>query len=275
MDPAELTVLAGAAADAGAACALAWFGSGRATTRHKSGPRDLVSEADEETERVIRAVLAEHRPGDAVVGEEHGSSEGEGEVTWLVDPIDGTTSFLYGRADWAVSVAAVGPDGRVLAAAVAEPVEGRTTTAALGGGTWLDGRRLRVIDRPLEEALVEVNLGTPAQHARAGLMVDALLPRVRDLRRGGSAAAALTHLAAGRADAAWTPGLQAWDGAAGLLLAQEAGAVVGDLGGECGGRWPASGDVLAAPPRLWEQLRLLIAPAYADRTDLASAEVSG
>lgn len=97
---------------------------------------------------------------------------------------------------------------------------------------------------------------------KAGRMVAALLPQVRDVRRGGSAAAALCQVATGRADAAWTPGLQPWDCAAGVLLAQEAGAAVGDLDGLSPGTWPASGDVLAAPPAFWPLLRDLLTQAY-------------
>jgi myo-inositol-1(or 4)-monophosphatase len=89
-----------------------------------------------------------------------------------------------------------------------------------------------------------------------------LSTNVRDLRRGGSAAAALAQLATGRTDAAWLPGLQIWDGAAGLLLATEAGAVVGDLAGITGATWPDSGNVLAAAQPVWEQLRALLAPVY-------------
>lgn len=260
----ELGSLATRAAEAGAACAREWLLPGRPLgARQKAGPKDLVSEADLATELAVRAVLSAERPHDAVLGEEHGGTEGDSGIDWLVDPIDGTTSYLYGRDDWAVSVAARDRDGRILVAAVAEPAQGRVTTAQLGGGTWAEGRRQAVHrEHALAEALVEVNLGTPRQQRRAGAMVDALLLRVRDLRRGGSAASALAHLANGRADAVWCPGIQPWDGAAGVLLASEAGAVVGDLHGRADGRWQASGDVLAAPAHLWEPLRALLATAY-------------
>jgi myo-inositol-1(or 4)-monophosphatase len=231
----------------------------------KTGPRDLVSRADLETEQVIRDVLARHRPGDAVLGEEQGSTTGSNEVEWLVDPIDGTTSYLYGRSDWSVSVAARGADGVVLTGVVAEPTHGLTTRATVGGGTWQGSTRCSVnTGGQLHEALVEVNFGRPGdQHPRAGQMVSSLLPVVRDLRRSGSAAACLAAVATGRADAAWVPGLQPWDGAAGMLLVSEAGGVVGDLSGPSQGRWPRSGDLLAAPPALWEPLRQLLAPLYA------------
>ncbi|HEX8052243.1 MAG TPA: inositol monophosphatase family protein, partial [Thermoleophilaceae bacterium] len=128
--------------------------------------------------------------------------------------------------------------------------------ARLGGGTWSGGERVRCSStRELSRALVELNMGRPDQRPLAGRVVDALVPRVRDIRRGGSAAAALAQVATGRAEGYWGPGLRAWDGAAGLLLVTEAGGIVGDLAGSSPARWPASGDVLAAAPALFEPLR--------------------
>jgi myo-inositol-1(or 4)-monophosphatase len=268
VDVDELSRVAQAAATAGAETALGWQArTAELRVREKSGPRDLVSQADLDTEQAIRQVLAGSRPRDAVLGEEQGATAGSVEVEWLVDPIDGTTSYLYGRADWSVSVAARGADGQILVGAVAEPSCQRLTTAAVGRRTWQGDRRCEISDRTdLREALVEVNFGRPQdQHARAGAMVGALLPRVRDLRRGGSAASSLAGLATGQADAVWSPGLQPWDGAAGVLLVLEAGGVVGDLDGPSDGRWPASGDVLAAPAALWEPLRALLAEVYHTR----------
>jgi myo-inositol-1(or 4)-monophosphatase len=268
----ELGAVARAAATAGAQVSLQWWhdrdGLNVAT---KQDADDLVSEADVETQTAVFDVLTRLRPGDRLCGEEgaRAPTGTDPPVEWWVDPIDGTTSFLYGRADWSVSVAAVDArDATVLAAAVAEPVLRTVTTATRGGGTWSGATRMQVT-RPerLARALVDVNLGTHLQRQVAGQMVQLLAPRVRDLRRGGSVAAALAQLATGRTDAVWAPGLQQWDGVAGLLLAAEAGAQVGDLRGPCGTpglgvRWPESGDVLAAPAPLWDELRLLLAPLY-------------
>ncbi len=256
-----------AAVIAGATTALGWWHRrAELTIRAKSDADDLVSDADLDTQAAIVAVLTQLRPGDRVHGEEQscGGSGADTAVEWWVDPIDGTTSFLYGRSDWSVSVAAVdGRGGDVLAAAVAEPVLGLVTAATPGGGSWLAGERVHGSGcTQLSRALVDVNLGRAQQRDVAGDMVGRLTPRVRDLRRGGSAAAALAQLATGRTDAVWAPGLQPWDGVAGLLLATEAGAAVGDLTGLTGARWPGSGDVLAAPPPLWEELRALLAPIY-------------
>jgi myo-inositol-1(or 4)-monophosphatase len=263
------TALLGAAreaAAAGAEVALAWRRRlGELEIEEKAASDDLVSAADRDAERAIVSVLAALRPDDAILGEELGGRGGSSGIRWLVDPIDGTTNYLYDRADWAVSVAAVDEhDGRILAGVVAEPVLDRITMASIGGGTWSDGGERRQCRRrgDLSRALVEINLGRGSQRADAASLVEQLRPRVRDLRRGGSAAAALAQVADGRADAYWGPGLQPWDGAAGALLVSEAGGTVGDLGGPSEGEWPRSGDVLACAPGLWKPLRELLARVY-------------
>jgi myo-inositol-1(or 4)-monophosphatase len=263
--PEELAVIARSAAEAGARVALSWLDRARTLrVEEKAAPDDLVSQADRDAERAIRAVLADRRPGDGVLGEEAGTTTGRSALRWVVDPIDGTTNYLYGRPDWAVSVAvARAADRRLLAGVVIEPLLDRVTEAWCGGGTHADGVRVPPLrQRDLIRALVELNLGRDRQRALAGRMIDALRPQVRDVRRGGSAAAALAQLATGRADAVWAPGLRAWDCAAGALLVHEAGGVVGDLTTTTPGTWPASGDVLAASPALWQPLRDLLAAVY-------------
>ncbi|GAA2450529.1 inositol monophosphatase [Streptomyces glaucus] len=265
MDLDDLLGVARDAARAGARTAASWRGRAhRLLVEEKAGPDDLVSQADRDTEHAVRAVLAAHRPHDAVLGEEGGTTVGRGGVRWIVDPIDGTTNYLYGRPDWAVSVAAADADqGRLLAGVVIEPALGLLTEARAGTRTAANGTPAAALrGHDLTRALVELNLGRPGQRPRAGSMVNALLPHVRDLRRGGSAAAALAQVATGRADALWAPGLQPWDCAAGVLLVQQAGGTVGDLTGPTPGTWPRSGDVLAAPPALWGTLRALLAPVY-------------
>jgi myo-inositol-1(or 4)-monophosphatase len=252
---------------AGVAAATSWrVDLATLEVEEKAASDDLVSQADRDTERAIRAVLAELRPRDPILGEEDGASAGDGDVLWHVDPIDGTTNYLYDRADWAVSVAAVRrQDGRILAGVVAEPALGRIAEAHLGGGTRADGEPVRCRRRgDLSRALIELNLGRVPQRRLAADLLAELLPRVRDVRRGGSAAAALAQVATGRADAYWGPGLQAWDGAAGALLVSEAGGAFGDLSGAGSGAWPASGDILAAAPGLWEPLREILAKVYGE-----------
>jgi myo-inositol-1(or 4)-monophosphatase len=261
----DLVAVARRAARVGADVAMAWRQrADQLRVEEKDGPADLVSQADRDVEAAIKAELARSRPRDGVLGEERGETAGDSDVRWIVDPIDGTTSYLYGRSDWAVSVAAADTvHDRLLAAVVAEPMADRVTWAGLGGGTWSAAGRhhVRAVEDPAR-ALVEINLGTPGQQVRAGRMIDSILPLVRDLRRGGSAAVALATVAAGRADAAWIPGIHAWDCAAGVLLVQEAGGLVGDLGRVVPGTWPPGGDVLAAGEGLWEPLRRALLTVY-------------
>ncbi|HEX8053330.1 MAG TPA: inositol monophosphatase family protein, partial [Thermoleophilaceae bacterium] len=130
-DLTHLLEVAREAAGAGAAAAMSWWHDlDRLSVGEKAASDDLVSQADRDAEDAIRAVLSRHRPGDGVVGEEGGSTRGESGVEWMVDPIDGTTNYLYGRPDWAVSVAAVRADGgAVIAGVVAEPALDRLTEA--------------------------------------------------------------------------------------------------------------------------------------------------
>jgi myo-inositol-1(or 4)-monophosphatase len=260
-----LLAVACEAAEAAGRVALRWQARlGELDVEEKSGPGDLVSAADRDAERAVREVLTRRRPDDPVLGEEGGAATGSGGVRWVVDPVDGTTNFLYGRDDWTVSVAAVdAADGRVLAGVVAEPVAGRVTSARAGGGTSCDGRRVHVLQPgDLAHAMVELGLGRGADRARAGRLLDALVPRCRDVRRVGSAARALAQVATGRVDASWGPDLQPWDCAAGVLLVTEAGGVVGDLDGPVTAGIPRSGSVLAAPAGLFEQLRALLSDVY-------------
>jgi myo-inositol-1(or 4)-monophosphatase len=259
----DLLDIARDAARAGARTALSWRERAhRLCIEEKAGPDDLVSQADRDTEHTIRAVLSEHRPYDTVLGEEAGTTTGRSGVRWIIDPIDGTTNYLYGRPDWAVSVAATEVDsGRPLAGVVIEPALGLLTEARAGARSTANGTPVTPLrQHDLSRALVELNFGRPGQRPLAGPAVSALLPRVRDLRRGGSAAAALAQVATGRADALWAPGLHPWDCAAGVLLVEQAGGTVGDLTGPTPAAWPPSGDVLAAPPILWKSLQAVLAP---------------
>jgi myo-inositol-1(or 4)-monophosphatase len=264
-DCSSLLTVARMAAEAGARVAMSWRARAESLElEEKNGPRDLVSHADRDAEAAIRAVLSAHRPDDGVLGEEGGESAGTSDLLWAVDPIDGTTNYLYGRPDWAVSVAALRrSDRRILVGVVAEPMLGRLTEASAGGGTFVGERRVSVDTvRSLPEALVELNLGREDQRPLSPQMMAALAPRVRDVRRGGSAASALAQVATGRADAVWAPGLQPWDCAAGVLLVAEAGGVVGDLAGPTPGTWPQGGDVLACGPQLWDPICELLRPVY-------------
>lgn len=212
-------------------------GGGGASAAHavrsKSTATDPVTVVDTETERLLRGRLAELRPGERILGEEEGGSTGgaDGELTWVLDPIDGTVNFLYGIEAYAVSVG-VQRGGTSVAGAVADVAAGAVYSAALGHGARLrrDGvvaelRCSAVTELPM--ALVGTGFGyRPDVRRRQGQIVAELLPQVRDLRRIGSCALDLCMVAAGRLDAYYEEGVHVWDWAAGALIAGEAGADV-------------------------------------------------
>lgn len=199
----------------------------------KSTPTDPVTVADTETEHLIRGLLRECRPSDAILGEEAGGSDTVPEgVRWVVDPIDGTVNFLYGIPAYAVSVAAQ-VDGVSRAGAVVDVARRTTYWAAADGGAWCrngdgDARRLRA--NPIDDvslALVATGFGySPVRRRAQGALLAELLPQVRDVRRVGAAALDLCMVASGAVDVHFEHGLSPWDWAAGALIAAEAGAHV-------------------------------------------------
>ncbi len=204
-----------------------WDGEPGDGVSTKSTPTDVVTASDHAVETLVRQRLAQLRPGETVMGEEHGGSAGGPGVSWVVDPIDGTVNFLYGMPWYAVSLAAV-CDGRSLAGAVVEPSSGRVWSAAEGHGATCDGRPLRA--SPAADPALSL-LGTgfsyrAERRIRQVAMISGLLPHVRDVRRTGSAALDLCAVAAGWVDAYLEHGCSWWDWAAAALIASEAGAVV-------------------------------------------------
>lgn len=205
----------------------------------KSSDVDPVTRMDADSEALLRRLIAAERPDDAVLGEEGDHRPGTSGLTWVLDPIDGTVNYLYGVASWAVSVAVVlGPPDpaawTVVAGAVHSVADGRTWTAGRGEGATLDGAPLRVnAPVPLATSLVGTGFGYAARRRAAQARVlTHVLPRVRDVRRLGSAAIDLCLVASGGLDAYYERGLNPWDMAAGALVAQEAGAAVVGLHGE-------------------------------------------
>lgn len=202
------------------------------SVRSKSTRTDPVTVVDTETETVIRDLLAGLRPEDSILGEEGGGDGRTDGVRWVVDPIDGTVNFLYGIPAYAISVAAQ-VDGVSTAGTVVDVVSGAVYSAARDHGAVMydaDGsihtlRCTSVVD--LGMSLVATGFGyATGRRRRQGELIAALLPRVRDIRRIGSAALDLCLVASGRADAHFEHGLSPWDWAAGALIAAEAGAVV-------------------------------------------------
>ena len=242
----------------------------------KTSPTDVVTEMDRAAEELIRKRILDARPGDAILGEEGGQTgggqTGDGAVRWIVDPLDGTVNYLYGLPDWSVSIA-VEVGGTVTAGVVCAPLRRATYVGTLGGGAWLHSawepapRRLACSSGvPLARALVGTGFSYAAgQRAAQGGVVAQLVPRVRDIRRAGSAALDLCSVASGLLDAFYEAGLHAWDGAAGGLIAREAGAEVGGLRGQPAGE----AMTLAAGPGLFAELHDVLAAltAAADRAD--------
>ena len=224
----------------------------------KSSPTDLVSQVDREAEQVIVDRLREVRPDDAVLAEEGAESKGTSGVRWVIDPLDGTTNYVYGYPSFAVSIA-VEIEGRPQVGVVHDSSAGHVYRAISGFGAVCDDLPLRVRGQPdLAKALVATGFSyEAAQRERQGLVVARLLGRVRDIRRSGSAALDLCHVAAGHVDAYWEAGLSPWDFAAGLVIAREAGAEVLVIE-TAHGRGPC---VIAAPPSLMPDFHGLLREA--------------
>ncbi|GAA1954397.1 inositol monophosphatase family protein [Agromyces allii] len=240
----------------------------------KSTPTDIVTAVDRDTEELIRSLILDARPDDGIVGEEDDVHIGTSGLDWIVDPIDGTVNFLYDLPSWAISIAvaerggadaaggAGSIDGATVAGVVLNPSSGELFEASLGGGAHAAGRALAVNEGvPLHQALVATGFGYASDlRRRQAEVLLGVLPEVRDIRRIGSAALDLCALAAGRIDAYYERGLNAWDHAAGGLIAREAGA---RITGPHGGR-ENSELLVAAAPDLHEELVALLRRAGVD-----------
>jgi myo-inositol-1(or 4)-monophosphatase len=277
-DDAELAELASETARMAGALLLerVRHGAEREVTS-KSTPTDLVSEADVASQRAIRELLRERRPDDGFLGEEQGESEqGTSGLRWIVDPLDGTVNFLFGIPQWSVSVA-VADEAGTLAGAVFDPNRGELFSATRGGAAVLDDahgvselgqgaagdasheRRTGEDAGPggedLGSAMVATGFSYDAgvRDAQAKVL-ERLLPRVRDIRRLGSAALDLAWTAAGRYDAYYERTVKQWDIAAGALVCERAGLQVRELPEREGLPW----GILAAPASLAEPLLELV-----------------
>lgn len=254
-DERELLAVACEAADAAADELRRRYGERARGVRSKSGPTDLVSDADLAAESAIRAVLGSRRPGDAILGEEGGET-GEGELRWVVDPLDGTINYLYRIPAFAVSIACEDASG-TLAGVVLDPISGERFEATRSGEPMLNGDPIQPNRRAesLDLAMVATGFNyDSAVRARQADVMLRLLPRVRDIRRVGAAALDLCWCACGRYDAYFERGLNPWDVAAGSLIASRAGLDVRDLVADDG--QPAG--TVAAPPALIDELLALI-----------------
>jgi fructose-1,6-bisphosphatase/inositol monophosphatase family enzyme len=217
----------------------------------KSSATDMVSDADREAEAAISGLIRRERPDDGLLGEEGAGAGGTSGRRWVVDPLDGTTNYLYRFPAWCVSVALEDSEG-ALVGVVHDPVAGETFRAERGAGAQLNGEHIEVNDHDrLDTALIATGFGYDAE-VRAGQarLLQRILPQVRDIRRAGAAALDLCFVACGRLDGYYERGLKPWDWAAGALIVREAGGSVVPLEG---GRF----GIAAAGPRLVAQLAQL------------------
>ena len=228
------------------------------------GPANFVTAADRKAEEVLHTELIKARPGYGFLGEEGGRREGPDKThTWIVDPLDGTTNFLHGIPQFAISIG-LERDGVIVAGVVYNPVTDEMYTAERGKGAFLNDRRLRVAGRQrLAEAVVACAL---PHHGRGDLALfrrelTAVQDKVAGLRRFGAAALDLAYIAAGRYDAYWERGLSPWDMAAGLLLVRESGGFVTDLDGN--DAMFTTGDIIAGNETMHREVLALLKSAQA------------
>ncbi len=224
----------------------------------KSSATDVVTRHDRAAEAVILDGLIAARPDDAVIGEEGTNRAGTSEVSWYIDPIDGTSNFFYGLPMWSTSVAAVDAEGG-LAGAVYIPATAELFSAARGeGATRNDVAIAASAETDISLALVATGFGysADARRRQAG-MVNMIAPHIRDIRRMGSAAIDLAYTAAGFLDAYWEEGLNMWDMAAGELIAREAGCRSGNFAGGA----PTPAQLLVAGPGVYDAMVWLLSGA--------------
>ena len=193
----------------------------------KSTAIDIATQMDIASEKLIVESILSARPDDGIIGEEGASRESKSGVTWIIDPVDGTVNYFYGLPGWAISIAAKDENG-TLVGVVHSPTVNATWHASKGGGAFLNDVKIACNDPvELNRALISTGFAYDVQVRTEQLkIVNALLPQIRDLRRIGSAAADICHVATGMVDGYFETGLFEWDLAAAELIAREAGATV-------------------------------------------------
>ena len=223
----------------------------------RKGPRDFVSEVDRAAEDEIIRIIHKAYPDHAILGEESGA-QGDNEVEWIIDPLDGTTNYLHGLPHYCVSIG-VRERGKLTHGVVYDPYRQDLFTASRGEGALLNSRRIRVAQRARKISEALIGTGEPFT---PGPRLDRYLPQLQALvghcggiRRAGAAALDLAYVASGRLDAFWELNLKPWDIAAGIVLCREAGAAVYGLKDS---DVMKSGDIVAAHPRLLEELRRIL-----------------
>ena len=226
---------------------------------HTKDRNDFVTEVDRQAEQEIIFTLRKAFPGHGILAEESGLQEGD-EYQWIIDPLDGTTNFLHGFPQFAVSIA-LRHKGRMEQGVIYDPLRQELFTATRGAGAMLNDRRIRVTKRnSLEGSLLGTGFPFKSQqHLDAYLdMFRALFPQAAGIRRAGSAALDLAYVATGRLDGFWEIGLNIWDMAAGVLLIQEAGGLSSDFTG--GHKHLESGNIVSGNPKLFAEILKTIRP---------------
>ena len=223
------------------------------------GHNDFVTSVDEKSEQIIIETIKAAYPEHSILAEESGEHPGN-DVTWIIDPLDGTTNFLYEFPHFAISIA-VAEKGRIQHGVIYDPVRDELFTASRGRGASLNGRRLRVVDQKVLENCL-LGTGFPFRSPEMidpymGIFKDFMI-QCRDIRRAGSAALDLAYVAAGRLDGFWEFGLSKWDIAAGSLMIQEAGGIIDDMNGQQ--KYLDNGNVIAAPPNVFKAMAKTIQP---------------
>ena len=226
---------------------------------------DFVSEVDRGAEQAIIDILKDAYPKHGFFGEESGKTNSESESIWIIDPLDGTTNFLHGFPAYCISIA-LQEKGVLTQAVIYDPVRNDLFTATRGSGAFLNNRRIRVTQRAkLQEALLST--GFPFKdfsylETYINIFRD-MAKKTSGLRRPGSAALDLAYVAAGFSDGFFEINLSPWDIAAGALLVQEAGGIVGDFEGN--ESWLRTGNIVAANPKVFGQMLQVIAPHLTER----------
>ena len=226
----------------------------------EKAPNDFVSNIDKRAERMIIETIHEAYPEHNILAEESGTQtvDSEDDTTWVIDPLDGTTNYLYGIPQYCVSIAVM-QNGRIQHGVVYDPIKDEIFSASRGQGAVLNGNRIRVnATKTLQGSLI--GTGTPYRasdniDAYMALLKD-LMIQCRDIRRPGSAALDLCYVACGRYDGFFEFGLSSWDMAAGALIIEEAGGIVDDLKGKQD--YLNTGDIVAATPKLFREFVQLI-----------------
>ncbi len=225
-------------------------------------PNDYVTEVDQAAERVIIETLMEAYPDYGILAEESGETAGKGtqdtEFQWIIDPLDGTTNFIHGLPQYAISIA-LAKAGVVEQALIFDPNRNELFTASKGGGAFLNERRIRVSKRiKLQDSLI--GTGFPYrmfEHIDAYLAIfKEVAEKTAGQRRPGAASLDLAYVASGRYDAFWEFGLAPWDMAAGTLLISEAGGLVSDLNGD--GNYLTTGNIVAGTPKVFAPLLKIV-----------------